>query len=72
MTAATPRSFGLSALVAGIAVFMTDMDLGLLGYILIALAILLLLHTGLSIAVNHSPAHPGETSARSGFRPPAG
>ncbi len=47
-----PCSLGLSALVAGAAVFLTDADVGLelLGYALVGLAILLLLHAGLSIS----------------------
>jgi hypothetical protein len=43
-----PFSLGLSALVAGVAVFLTDMDLDVLGYSLLSLAVLLLLHAGLS------------------------
>jgi len=35
-----PRSLGLSALVAGVAVFVSDLDLDLMGYGLIGLAIL--------------------------------
>jgi hypothetical protein len=45
-----PCSVGLSALAAGVAVFLTDMDLDLLGYGLLGLAVLLLLHAGLNIA----------------------
>lgn len=65
-----PFSLGLSALVAGTAVFLTDMDLDLLGYGLIGLAILLLLHTGLS--VNCTDGIVADGMAASHRSPPSG
>lgn len=48
-TTRQPFSLGLSALVAGLALFSINIDLDLLGYALVGMTILLLLHTGLSI-----------------------
>ncbi|PKU25575.1 hypothetical protein [Telmatospirillum siberiense] len=61
-SARQPYSLGLSALVAGMAVFSIDTDLDLLGYTLIGVAILLLLHAGLNVAATidcRSPKNSG-------------
>lgn len=53
-----PFSLGMSALVAGMAVFLLDADFDLLGFAMIGTAILLLLHTGLSIGtMTDTPAY---------------